>query len=149
MKISFTLKDRDSIGKYFTKIEEIIDSRGWKVERSASLGLMSFLKISMYHDLNNNREKLERYPVIRAMAGDLSGIQNFPEEAVHFDLDSVKPGEWHEVMDADSSQEEAILLSRLGVSFVMQGPPGTGKSQTITNLIAEYVRKVQSPGHKE
>ena len=134
---AFTLKDRDSIGKYFTMVEEIIDSRGWKVERSASLGLMSFLKISMYHDLNNNREKLERHPVIRAMAGDLSGIQNFPEEAVHFDLDSVKPGEWHEVMDADSSQEEAILLSRLGVSFVMQGPPGTGKSQTITNLIAE------------
>ncbi len=26
-----------------------------------------------------------------------------------------------------------------GESFVIQGPPGTGKSQTITNLIADYV----------
>ena len=26
-----------------------------------------------------------------------------------------------------------------GNSFVLQGPPGTGKSQTITNLIAEFL----------
>ncbi|MGX8703763.1 MAG: AAA domain-containing protein, partial [bacterium] len=43
----------------------------------------------------------------------------------------------HTVVDADSSQIEAILMAKSGKSFVLQGPPGTGKSQTITNIIAE------------
>lgn len=42
-----------------------------------------------------------------------------------------------QVVDADSSQQDAIVLSKRGISFVLQGPPGTGKSQTITNIIAE------------
>ncbi|MBR2432318.1 MAG: type III restriction endonuclease subunit R, partial [Clostridia bacterium] len=41
------------------------------------------------------------------------------------------------VVDADSSQLEAIRMAKSGKSFVLQGPPGTGKSQTITNIIAE------------
>lgn len=77
------------------------------------------------------------HPVLRAMAGDRHAIGDLPAQAENFDFDGVKPNEWHEVVDSDSSQEEAILLSKLGVSFVMQGPPGTGKSQTITNIIAE------------
>ena len=43
------------------------------------------------------------------------------------------------MVDADSSQQDAILLSKKGISFVLQGPPGTGKSQTITNIIAEAI----------
>lgn len=45
--------------------------------------------------------------------------------------------ELHNVVDADSSQIEAIEMAKAGASFVLQGPPGTGKSQTITNIIAE------------
>lgn len=134
---TFELKNRDSFANYLAQIEEIVDKRGWKVVPEVSLGLLSFLKISMYHDLNNNQSLIMNHPVLRAMAGDRTAIGELPASANNFDFDSVKPTEWHEVVDSDSSQEEAILLSKLGVSFVMQGPPGTGKSQTITNIIAE------------
>ena len=134
---TFELKNRDSFANYLAQIEEIVDKRGWKVVPEVSLGLLSFLKISMYHDLNNNQSLMMNHPVLRAMAGDRTAIGDLPESANNFDFDSVRPTEWHEVVDSDSSQEEAILLSKLGVSFVMQGPPGTGKSQTITNIIAE------------
>ena len=134
---TFELKNRDSFANYLAQIEEIVDKRGWKVVPEVSLGLLSFLKISMYHDLNNNQSLMMNHPVLRAMAGDRTAIGELPAAANNFDFDSVKPTEWHEVVDSDSSQEEAILLSKLGVSFVMQGPPGTGKSQTITNIIAE------------
>lgn len=43
----------------------------------------------------------------------------------------------YQVLDADSSQQEAIEAAKRGKSFVLQGPPGTGKSQTIANIIAE------------
>lgn len=134
---TFELKNKSSFGEYFGTIEEIVDRRGWKVIPEVSLGLLSFLKISMYHDLNDNRELLIHNPVLQAMAGDRTVVGEFPEAAVNYDFDKANPEEWHEVVNADSSQEEAILLSKMGVSFVMQGPPGTGKSQTITNIIAE------------
>lgn len=133
----FEAKNRQSLEEYFSQVEEIVDKHGWKLTREVFLGLVSFLKISMYHDLNNHQLMLANHPVVRAMGGDRHAIGELPEKTEQFDFDSVKPGEWHEVVDADSSQEEAIMLSKLGVSFVMQGPPGTGKSQTITNIIAE------------
>lgn len=134
---TFELKNKDSFENYLEQIEEIIDKKGWKLVREVSLGLLSFLKISMYHDLNNNREQMMNNPVIQAISGDRHALGELPVQARNFNFDKTQPTEWHEVVDSDSSQEEAILLSKLGVSFVMQGPPGTGKSQTITNIIAE------------
>ncbi len=134
---AFELKNKESFENYLKQIEEIIDKKGWKLVREVSLGLLSFLKISMYHDLNNNREQMMNNPVIQAISGDRHAFGELPAKARNFNFDRTQPTEWHEVVDSDSSQEEAILLSKLGVSFVMQGPPGTGKSQTITNIIAE------------
>lgn len=45
------------------------------------------------------------------------------------------------VLPSDGSQVAAIGHARRGESLVIQGPPGTGKSQTITNLIADYVAR--------
>ncbi|HZX05933.1 AAA domain-containing protein [Kribbella sp.] len=56
-------------------------------------------------------------------------------------LPELPPGERHLVVPADGSQVAAIARARRGESFVIQGPPGTGKSQTITNLIADFVAR--------
>ncbi len=45
------------------------------------------------------------------------------------------------VVPADATQTATIARSRTAKSFIIQGPPGTGKSQTITNLIADYVAR--------
>jgi hypothetical protein len=45
------------------------------------------------------------------------------------------------VLPSDPSQTEAVARASGGESYVIQGPPGTGKSQTITNLIADYVAR--------
>lgn len=44
-----------------------------------------------------------------------------------------------DVVPCDPTQATAIARARRGASYIIQGPPGTGKSQTITNLIADYV----------
>lgn len=43
------------------------------------------------------------------------------------------------VIPCDAAQSAAVARARTGRSFIIQGPPGTGKSQTITNLVADYV----------
>ncbi len=47
--------------------------------------------------------------------------------------------ERYPVVSCDPTQASAIALARAGASYIIQGPPGTGKSQTITNLVADYV----------
>src|SRR5205085_12692635 len=47
------------------------------------------------------------------------------------------PSKTFHILDADSSQHEAIEAVKGGASLVLDGPPGTGKSQTIANVIAE------------
>jgi very-short-patch-repair endonuclease len=70
------------------------------------------------------------------LASSQGDIHEIPAE----DLDRlVDPVQCLQVLDADSSQQQAIELAKAGGSFVLQGPPGTGKSQTIANIIAELL----------
>lgn len=128
--------DEDSLESFMTKMEQLVDIRGWRVLKETSLGLVSFLKISMYKDLLKNEEVVKKNPIIQAFAGDSTAL-HMDIDSIDFNHDNEKSSELYQVVDADSSQQDAILLARKGVSFVMQGPPGTGKSQTITNIIAQ------------
>ncbi len=129
--------DKDTISGYFEGLESIADRHGWRIIKEVNLGLLSFLKISMYNDLLRNEERIKSNPIIRAMSGNVDEANTVPEELRTFNLDSIKTRDCYQVMSADSSQQDAILYSKNNISFVMQGPPGTGKSQTITNIIAE------------
>lgn len=46
-----------------------------------------------------------------------------------------------DVLPADPTQAAAVVHARSGDSYIIQGPPGTGKSQTIANLIADFVMR--------
>lgn len=130
----------DSPEEYMERLFPNLENQDWSIERSVHLANLSFLKINMYKDLERNEEKLNDNGVISAIVGEQSSIQQIPDELNNFDHDkNVRPIDTFQVVDADSSQQDAILLSKKGASFVLQGPPGTGKSQTITNIIAEAI----------
>lgn len=127
----------DDIEEYFKKTEKLVKSKNWDLTRDVNLTILSFLKINMYKDLERNEDKLNKNLFIRAIAGE-GGAIHIPEELNNYDHDkNTKPIDVFQVVDADSSQQDAVLLSKYGTSFVLQGPPGTGKSQTITNIISE------------
>ena len=129
----------DSPSDYLEKLLEKVKNKGWDVEKSTHLTNLSFLKINMYKDLERNEEKLNSNSIISALVGEQNSIQ-ISEELNNFDHDKrIRPIDSFHVVDADSSQQDAVLLSKKGASFVLQGPPGTGKSQTITNIIAEAI----------
>lgn len=138
---NITLPEIDSaeenIDDYLDKIQTIVSPSGWKVVRDVSLGLLSFLKIVMYKDLEKYKTRIFNNPVVKAFCGDPSGLPFVKDEWMDYKHDVIKPKNTFQVVNADASQQDAIFLSKNGVSFVLQGPPGTGKSQTITNIIAE------------
>ena len=129
----------DELNQYLDKISKIISNKDWTLERSVHLTNLSFLKINMYYDLERNEDRLGSNAVVSALVGEQDPIQ-IPDDLNNFDHDNkTKPIDSFQVVDADSSQQDAVLLSKKGISFVLQGPPGTGKSQTITNIIAEAI----------
>lgn len=124
------------LGSYFDEVAKSVEKAdGWSIEDEVSLGLFSFTKLGMYRDLESATDLVRSHPIVRALAGDPSklGLWRIPEHP----LDDIPPQETFQILDADSSQLEAIAAAKMGASFVLQGPPGTGKSQTITNIIAE------------
>ena len=116
-------------------------SSGWQVNASCHLALFHFSKLLMYSDLDLGLPSLSSQPVVRALAGDPAALPPEPSDMPRpqeYD-DKLRPEDSFQVLDADSSQQEAVQAALAGVSFVLQGPPGTGKSQTITNMIAELM----------
>ena len=133
-----TFDETCDLEQFFSQIQQMVSSNHWKVERDVGLSLLSFLKINMYADLDHHKEAIVSNPIVCAISGDNTHLVRIPENLDTYDFDSKEqPRNTFQIVDADASQQEAILLAKQGVSFVLQGPPGTGKSQTITNIIAE------------
>ncbi|MEQ9398187.1 MAG: DUF3320 domain-containing protein [Longimicrobiales bacterium] len=138
-----------------TDIAEVIDIvrkavagfGDWRLTADVALGLFSFQKFVMYRDIERNEAKIKQHRVIRAICNesDDGAVSGLPEEIREADLDKeMAPWDSVQVLDADSSQQRAILAARKGYDLVIEGPPGTGKSQTITNLIADALHEGKS-----
>lgn len=129
-----------SLSKYFDKIEKVFKENGWKFSRTVGLNLLKYQKIPMFIDLNNpkNIQRIKNHELLTSMSGDRPYNKLTVEEIKNISENQDKASETNRivVLDADSSQLDALTLAEKGESFVLYGPPGTGKSQTITNLIA-------------
>ncbi|MET8629055.1 DUF4011 domain-containing protein [Kitasatospora sp. NPDC004669] len=114
---------------------------GWSVDDRVVLDAFNSSKEAMYRDLKENRTRILKSHLVRAIG--LGGSSNLPATTFDFDpvpldrIDQLQPPEQTPlVLDSDSSQRQCVAAAVEGRSFVMDGPPGTGKSQTITNIIA-------------
>ena len=131
-----------TVGDYLTQIEGYVEERGWSIDRECSISLFTYAKMKLYEDIEKHKEEIMAHPVLRAFAKDTSALPKFEKELLDYNHDTLSmPSETFQVLDADASQQDAILYSNKNISFVLQGPPGTGKSQTITNIITEALAR--------
>jgi very-short-patch-repair endonuclease len=96
----------------------------WQVEATTFIGLFSYAKAVMIRDLTEYEDLIAAHPVLRALAGDLSGYDSLPIKSPSSgELDSkVDPQLVFQVLEADSSQQEVIEAAKAGLNFVVQGP---------------------------
>ena len=131
--------DETDLVPLFEALDGIAVTRpGWRVERTAHLGIFSFAKLTMWHDLDRHADSLMESPVVAQLASATGEAFANPAEPLPPITDVLAP------LDADGSQLAAIAAAGAGHSFVLQGPPGTGKSQTIANLIVHCVGQGKS-----
>lgn len=136
---------------YFREVGSTIQSQpAWSVFREAVLGFFSFHKLSMYADINPVNWNLEdgaaAGSIVERLICGAATTDSEPYQAEaglyakDYDIDhNPTVSELVLSMDADSSQQSALVDIRNGRNLVIEGPPGTGKSQTITNAIADAI----------
>ncbi len=112
----------------------------WGISNNIYLSLFSFAKFVMYKDLENNIKIAKENVTVKIICGDDVGSEKVsldigcePQELEKY----FHPIKTFQVLDADSSQQQAILAVKNGNNLLIEGPPGTGKSQTISNIISE------------
>ena len=115
------------------------------------VNLFSFLKLMMYHDLDDNRWSKENVPsknsLIKNLLDNLGNLLSLNETETSnddFQLDNLPISDIGHILDADNSQADAIDRVFKNKYLVIMGPPGTGKSQTIANIIATCIKKGQN-----
>lgn len=126
-----------SLEEYLTNLEKLVNENGWEILQEATLCILFFQKMVMFKDLQTNQQRIFNHPILKAFCDET--LFDMSEDDLDFDHDHENEKDRLIVVQADSSQMDAISLAKKGKSFVLQGPPGTGKSQTITNIIAQAI----------
>lgn len=99
------------------------------------LGNFNYRKMGLVRDYNTVADQNLQHTVFEQLfSAEPRPTQETQPPAPH-------PEESYHVVAADPTQARAIGMGRKEVSYIIQGPPGTGKSQTITNLIADFVAR--------
>jgi hypothetical protein len=112
-------EDDETLTSYMAKVEEKVSKLHWQVTPECKIGIFSFLKINMYHDLMNNQDKILKNDNVRLLLGE---AVNRPDLMADGEAGRVENEiiDLHTVVDADSSQIEAIEMVKTGKSFVLQ-----------------------------
>lgn len=140
--------DEWSVDDYCEQVRQAISKEHrWEVlTNEAVIGFFSFNKFLLWRDLDPENwpqgKSLLEHPIVQRLLMPPNG-NNEPDAPIvppdELIDDYFTPKDLVYVVDADSSQTEAIQMVLSGKDMVIQGPPGTGKSQTITNIIAAAV----------
>jgi predicted DNA-binding WGR domain protein len=118
----FALRDGDNQNPY-----------AWDFDLcSLTLGNFNYRKMTLVRDY----AKLIETDLASGAFDTVFSLSPKPQDTTPPPLDLA---EQHLIISCDAAQASAIARARTGASYIIQGPPGTGKSQTITNLIADYV----------
>ncbi|HEX5717327.1 MAG TPA: AAA domain-containing protein [Thermoanaerobaculia bacterium] len=115
---------------------------GFEVKRRVILANFQFAKMAMVEDLKKNGAAMASSTIVAAISGHSASRKELADAVGDLEpaqLDERPAAADYLVLDADSTQQRAIVLVGKGQSGIVHGPPGTGKSQTIANLIAQSV----------
>lgn len=135
--------DAPGMQAYLSAVQSAVDQfSDWRTLSDVVLAIFSFRNLMLVEDLERNKDLLLKHGLIRALSVPGSSIPTVEGLVEERELDDrVSPSDVYQVLDADSSQQAAIEAAKAGLSFILQGPPGTGKSQTIANIIAEFLAR--------
>ena len=131
----------DLIAAQLKKAAASAEIPGFAIERRKVIGTFTYAKLPMVRDLEAAGDLLADSDLVAAIAGDAEAQELVGGDPWQPAKSADNPSDDYSILDADSSQRNAIDTVLEGRSLVIHGPPGTGKSQTIANLVAAMVAR--------
>ncbi|PZP45354.1 MAG: hypothetical protein DI598_13330, partial [Pseudopedobacter saltans] len=119
--------------------QAILPHKNWEVDELIFLSNFNFSTQVLWQDIHDNMNVLQQHPIIQGFVEQKFQTDRSLELPENIDTHNVATDEHIFPIDADSSQMESVIAANMGKSFVLHGPPGSGKSQTITNIIANFL----------
>ncbi|MCA9051620.1 MAG: DUF4011 domain-containing protein, partial [Planctomycetaceae bacterium] len=108
--------------------------RNWELDLcSVTLANLKYRRMSLAQDYN----RLVAEDTANAAFESVFSME--PPDRTSDENPSLPLSERFHIVAADPTQMSALARSHDGRSYIIQGPPGTGKSQTIANLIADFI----------
>ena len=121
---------------YSTNNDGEVNPLIWEVDTcNMTLGNFNYRKMSLVRDYNEIINTNDHNPIFDQLFNEHPKKLNVDDNR-NYDLQNNYP-----IISFDPTQTASIQFARTGESYIIQGPPGTGKSQTITNLIADYISR--------
>ena len=128
---------KNEINKKSYSIEEASQNKyTWQFDLChVVLGNFNYKKMTLVRDYNEIINQQIESPLFNALFN--TNAKKIPSKQD----EKYAISDLYNVVESDPSQDLAIVNARANNSYLIQGPPGTGKSQTITNLIADFVAR--------
>jgi len=121
--------------EFYTLDEGAVNPFVWEFDScNMVLGNFNYKKMSLVRDYNLIIDQNKNNEIFSKLFGDLAQGDFQIKKNTANSLTKT-----FNVVAADPTQNQAVILSEGGENYIIQGPPGTGKSQTIANLIANFI----------
>ncbi|MEQ9411072.1 MAG: AAA domain-containing protein [Fuerstiella sp.] len=122
-------------GHFYRLLDEVDDNPlNWELDLcSVTLANLKYRRMSLAQDYNRLVAENIPNPCFE------STFAIDPPARVGDTTEALPLTERFHILPCDPTQSAATTQARSGRSYIVQGPPGTGKSQTIANLIADFV----------
>ena len=127
--------EETGLAPYFDQLRGLINNRsGWALTEEAILGVFSFQKITLYQDIAEHEDLYAAHSVIAALAGS-GPLPPPPQTLLATELDDrVPPSNSFQVIDADSSQQEAIEAAKAALLSPMLDVSISGAKGVLFNV---------------
>ncbi|ADQ90287.2 hypothetical protein B5M19_00260 [Mesomycoplasma hyopneumoniae] len=147
-RIDNSLSVKENYNNFKKLFSEGNNLSNWEMIETIQLSAFDYSKIEIYTDLVENQEKIINnnfYKEINGNFSDSDSLIKITDETKKIktadEFNNINPRDYFHILEADSTQEAAIHAAVKGENFILDGPPGTGKSQTITNIINEFLAR--------
>jgi len=107
-----------------------VRSKGWRVLHESWLAQFHFKKLAMYKDLEAHCLDAANNPLVVAVSG-FGEFSLPPDIEPKTSFDEIPPSQVFTVLDADSTQMEAVLRARAGQDIIIQGPQVPAKARRL------------------
>ncbi|MCI9887070.1 hypothetical protein JT358_01160 [Micrococcales bacterium 31B] len=94
---------------------------------------------ALLDELSTGAYRLQRHPVIAAIAGDTKARHEVRAKTEPLDHATLRELEDHLIVDADPDAARALNLARAGSHVAITAPRGTQRVETILNLVATQI----------